>query len=161
MAEDVIFAVRFSSAIGCGLMAGLFFAFSVAVMRALRRLPPADGMAAMQSINVAILNPVFLAGFFGTALLCLVVLVTSLSRWDEAGAALFAAGAALYLVGATLVTIVFNVPLNNALASAASADPGSARRWATYLTTWTAWNHLRTLASLAAAIVLTLALCRP
>ena len=123
MAEDVIFAVRFSSAIGCGLMAGLFFAFSVAIMRALSRLPPADGMAAMQSINIAILNPVFLAGFFGIAGLCLVVLVSSLSRWHEAGAVWFVAGAALYLVGVALVTIVFNVSMNNALASAASADP--------------------------------------
>ncbi|MGH9312617.1 MAG: DUF1772 domain-containing protein [Vicinamibacterales bacterium] len=160
MSDDVIFAVRLSSAIGCGLMAGLFFAFSVAVMRALSRLPAAVGMAAMQSINVAILNPVFLAGFLGTALSCLVVLVSSLSRWHEAGAVFFVVGAALYLVGACLITIVFNVPMNEALASTAPADPDGGGRWASYLTNWTAWNHVRTLAALAAAIVLTLALCR-
>jgi uncharacterized membrane protein len=160
MSDDVIFVVRLSSAIGCGLMAGLLFAFSVAVMRGLSRLPPAEGMAAMQSINVAILNPVFLAGFFGTALLCLVVLVSSLSRWHEAGAACFVVGAALYLAGAFLVTIVFNVPMNDALASAAPGGPDSARLWAGYLTRWTAWNHVRTVAALAAAVALTIALCR-
>ena len=121
MPEDLVFAARFAGVIGCGLMAGLFFAFSVAVMRGLGRVPAAHGMAAMQSINAAILNPVFLCVFFGTAALCLVVLVSSLSRWHEAGASLFAAGAALYLAGAFLTTIVFNVPMNQALASAAAA----------------------------------------
>lgn len=160
MSDAVMFAVRLSAAISCGLMAGLFFAFSVAVMRALGRLPAAHGMAAMQSINVAILNPVFLSVFLGTALLCLVVLATSVSRWHEAGAFLFVAGAALYLVGAFVATVVVNVPMNNALASTAATDPQAAGRWAAYLTNWTAWNHVRTVTSLAAAIMLTLALCR-
>jgi hypothetical protein len=41
-------------------MAGFFFAFSVCVMRALGQLPLEQGIASMQSINVAILNPLFL-----------------------------------------------------------------------------------------------------
>lgn len=158
--EVVMLVLRFAAAIGCGLMAGLFFAFSVSVMRALGRVPAAPGMAAMQSINVAILNPVFLSVFLGTALLCFVVLVSSLLRWHEAGALLFAAGTASYLVGTFLVTIVVNVPMNNALASTATTDPQAAGRWAAYLTNWTAWNHVRTLTSLAATIMLTWALCR-
>ena len=83
MSDAVMLAVRLATVVGCGLMAGLFFAFSVAVMRALGRLPAAHGMAAMQSINVAILNPLFLSVFLGTALLCLVVIVSSVSRWRE------------------------------------------------------------------------------
>jgi uncharacterized membrane protein len=160
MSDDLIFAVRLASAIGCGLMAGLFFAFSVAVMRGLGRLTEATGMAAMQSINAAILNPVFLAVFLGTGVLCLIVLVSSLLRELEAGAEYFVVGAALYLVGAFLTTIVFNVPMNDALASTAPADAASAGQWRGYLTRWTRWNHVRTLAALAAAIALTLALCR-
>lgn len=58
------------SALGCGLMAGVFFAFSTFVMKALGALPPAQGIAAMQSINVAVINRWFMAAFFGTALLC-------------------------------------------------------------------------------------------
>jgi uncharacterized membrane protein len=158
MSGEVILVVRLASAIGCGLIAGLFFAFSVAIMRAFRSLPAAHGMAAMQSINVAILNPVFLVTFVGTALLCLIVLAASLLRWQEAGALLYVSGAALYLAGAFLVTVVANVPMNNALASTATGDPDAAGRWASYLARWTAWNHVRTLAALAAAIMLTWAL---
>ena len=70
--DGLLFALTFAATLGCGLMAGLFFAFSVAVMKALERLPPAEGIVAMQSINVAILNPVFLTVFFGTAAACLI-----------------------------------------------------------------------------------------
>lgn len=50
----------FLSALGCGLIAGFFFAFSAVVMKALGKLPPAQGIAAMQSINVVVINPWFL-----------------------------------------------------------------------------------------------------
>ncbi len=153
-------AVRFAATLGWGLRAGLFFAFSVAVMRGLGRIPPAHGMAAMQAINVAILNPVFLCAFLGTGLLCVVVLASSLSRWHETGALLWVSGALLYLVGTFLTTVVLNVPMNNALASTRPTDPQAADQWTDYLTNWTMWNHVRTVTSLAAAIALTLALCR-
>ena len=158
MSDETLFTIRFCSAIGCGLMAGLFFAFSAAVMRGLSGIPPAHGMAAMQSINRVILNPIFFSAFFGTAVLCLIVLFSSLSRWGEPDAAIGAAGAALYLVGNIVVTMVFNVPMNNALESTATDHPEAVARWASYLTRWTAWNHVRTVTALAAAIVLTLSL---
>jgi uncharacterized membrane protein len=71
IADGLLFSITLVAALGCGLMAGLFFAFSVSVMKALARLPSAEGIAAMQSINVAIINPVFLAVFFGTAAACI------------------------------------------------------------------------------------------
>jgi hypothetical protein len=61
--DGLLFTVTLVAALGCGLMAGLFFAFSVSVMKAFARLPSAEGIGAMQSINVAIINPVFLAVF--------------------------------------------------------------------------------------------------
>jgi uncharacterized membrane protein len=158
MWDDAIFVMRFAAAIGCGLMAGLFFAFSTSVMHALGRIPPPAGMAAMQAINTAILNPVFLTVFLGTAVLCLSVAGVSVWRWAEAGALLCAIGAVLYFVGVFLVTIVVNVPMNNALASGTPDDPASLRRWAIYLARWTAWNHVRTIAALLAAMALTLGL---
>jgi uncharacterized membrane protein len=63
-----------------------------------------------------------------------------------------------YLVGTFLVTAVFNVPMNNALAAVVPSDPEGANLWANYLTSWTAWNHVRTAAALAAAALLILAL---
>jgi uncharacterized membrane protein len=121
------------AALGCGLMAGLFFAFSVSVMKALARLPSAEGITAMQSINVAIINPVFLAAFFGTAAACVLIMIVSLVRWHDPGAVYLLIGGVLYLVGAFLVTLVFNVPKNKALASVAPADPEGASLWTDYL----------------------------
>ncbi|HEX4572527.1 MAG TPA: hypothetical protein VH184_18985, partial [Dongiaceae bacterium] len=66
MIDRLLFALAFLSALGSGLMAGLFFAFSAFVMAALGRIVPAAGIAAMQSINVTILNPLFFSVFFGT-----------------------------------------------------------------------------------------------
>jgi uncharacterized membrane protein len=140
-------------------MAGLFFAFSVSVMKALARLPSAQGIATMQSINIAIINPVFLAAFFGTATACVLVMIAALLRWDDPGAIYLLIGGALYLVGTFLVTLVFNVPKNNALAAIVATDARSAILWTDYLSTWTASNHARTAAALAAATSLTIALC--
>jgi uncharacterized membrane protein len=156
--EDLLFILKLLTALGCGLMAGLFFAFSVSVMRALGRLPPAEGMAAMQSINIVIINPVFLSVFLGTAAGCALLMIASLVRWRDPGSMYLLAGGALYLIGGLLVTMVCNVPRNGALASVAPADPGSARLWADYLSTWTAWNHVRAVSSLAAAASLGIAL---
>jgi uncharacterized membrane protein len=157
--DDLLFIITLIAALGCGLMAGLFFAFSVSVMKALARLPSVQGIAAMQSINVAIINPVFLAAFFGTAAACVLIIIASLLRWHDPGAVYLLTGGVLYLVGTFLVTLVFNVPKNNALASVAPASAESTSVWTDYLSKWTAWNHVRAAAALAAAGSLTIALC--
>jgi uncharacterized membrane protein len=124
-ADPLLFALTLAAALGCGLMAGLFFAFSVAVMKALGRLPSAEGIGAMQSINVAIINPLFLAVFFGTAAAWVLVMIASLLRWHDPDTVYLLIGGVLYLVGTFLVTLVFNVPKNNALASVAPAQGGT------------------------------------
>jgi len=161
MIDCLPFALTLLSALGCGLIAGVFFAFSAFVMKALARLLPAQGIAAMQSINVVVINPLFMAAFFGTAAGCVVLAASSLLMWHRPGAAFLLAGSLLYLVGTILVTIVFNVPRNDALAAVDPASADGARQWAGYVTTWTAWNHVRTAAALAAAALLTIALCLP
>jgi uncharacterized membrane protein len=60
-------------------------------------------------------------------------------------------GCLLYVLGTIVVTIAFNVPLNNALAAVKPESAEGATLWAAYLSRWTAWNHVRTLAALAAA----------
>jgi len=151
-------ALAFLSAIGSGLMAGLFFIFSVTIMDALGRLPPAQGIAAMQSINVVILNPIFFAAFFGTAAACLILAIWSVVAWQDPGAAWLLAGSLLYVVGAIMVTMVFNVPMNDALAAVDPASGEGARLWARYLTDWTRWNHVRTVACVGATGALILAI---
>jgi uncharacterized membrane protein len=144
--------------LGCGLIGGFFYAFSVLVMQALGKLPPEQGIAAMQSINVVVINPWFLGVFFGTALICLFLIVAALLRWHDPRAAYWLLGGVLYVAGAILVTMLFNVPRNNALASRAPASAEAAAYWLTYLSSWTAWNHVRTAAALAAAMLFAIAL---
>jgi uncharacterized membrane protein len=150
MMERLLFALTFLSALGSGLMAGLFFAFSTFIMTALGRLSPAGGIAAMQSINVAILNPLFFAVFFGTPAACLLLAIVALVRLFEPSAIYLLAGSLFYLVGSFLVTMAFNVPLNNALAAVKPDSGEGTSVWTRYLSVWTAWNHVRTAACLVA-----------
>jgi uncharacterized membrane protein len=64
----------------------------------------------------------------------------------------------LYLLGSILVTIAFNVPLNRALAAVNPDSTEGAGMWTRYLSVWTTWNHVRAVASLAAAASFMMAL---
>lgn len=156
--DNLLVPLIFLSALGCGTIGGVFFAFSSFVMKALSRLPAPEGIAAMQSINIVVLNPVFLSVFMGTAAACLIAVILSVLRWDQPGAVYWLAGGVLYLIGTFLVTVVCNVPRNDALAVLVPSDPESARLWAGYMSSWTAWNHVRAIAALAAAASFTLGL---
>jgi len=125
------------TAVGCALVGGVFFAFSGFVMPALARVT--DGAAAMRAVNVAAVRPPLMVLLFGTAAACVAVLVV--------GGALDRVGAATYLLGTVGVTVVANVPLNDAL----ERDPST---WPRYLQVWTRWNTLRTVAAAAAAVLL-------
>ena len=156
--DQLFLVLALAAALGSGLIAGVFFIFSVAIMRALERVP--GGMKAMQSLNVVIINPMFLGVFLGTALLSGVLGVTAVLQWRSAGSEWLLAGCLVYLIGSIGVTVVFNVPMNNALAAADPASPEGRRVWADYLRNWTFWNHVRAIASLAAAASFTLGLIR-
>jgi uncharacterized membrane protein len=146
-----------AGAIGCGLMAGLFFAFSVSVMPALRRLPPSNGLAAMQAINRAILNPLFTLVFLGTALVTAALAVSTAWTWDDGGAALRLAGGLCYVIGAFGLTVAYHVPRNDAIDTLDPANEASAAKWSTYLAEWVPWNHVRALASTASLVFLVVA----
>ncbi|MDH3689664.1 MAG: DUF1772 domain-containing protein [Gammaproteobacteria bacterium] len=156
--NELVFALTLVAALGCGIVAGVFFAFSTFVMKALGRVPPEAGIGFMQSINVTVLTPWFMGVFFGTGIACIVALTHSLYHWGETGTLLRFAGSALYLAGSILVTIVFNVPRNERLAAVSPADPSSEEVWGSYVSSWTAWNHVRTAASFAAAALFGMAL---
>jgi len=138
-------ALTFLAAIGSGLMAGLFFIFSNTVMTALGRLPVPQGVAAMNSINAVIQNPLFLSLFMGTALICIALLIAAVAGMTPRPAWVVA-GAALYLAGNIAVTVIVNVPMNDALAAISPDSPQAATLWAAYLDRWVLWNHVRTIA---------------
>lgn len=155
MIDDPTATLTVVAAVGAGLVAGLFFAFSAAVMPALTRRPVAEAAAAMQAVNVAILNPVFLLVFLGTTAASALVAVTA-PFTGASGAGWRVAGALLYLVGAFAITAAVNVPLNEELDAVDTRTPAAGPVWERYLARWTWWNHVRTVAAVAAATALTL-----
>ncbi|GAB2971188.1 DUF1772 domain-containing protein [Saccharothrix stipae] len=136
--------VTILAALGCGMMAGVFFAFSAMVMPGLRRAEPAVGVAAMRAINLAVVNPAFIGLFLGTAVAGVVAAFEG-DPWAWAGAA-------LYVVGGIVLTAAFHIPRNNELERL-----GTTEYWTRYLREWVPANHLRALLSLAAAASFTLA----
>jgi uncharacterized membrane protein len=162
MSRGFLLTVTFLAALGAGLMAGLFFAFSVSVMRALARISPPAGIAAMQAINVVILNPLFGLVFFGTVMASLLLGGYAVVIRDQPGAWYLGAGAACYVIGGFLVTMAFNVPRNNALAALDPSSAGAASAWSRYVSEWTNWNHVRTIGCLAssAAFMMAFAMLR-
>jgi len=149
--------VTLAAALGSGLAAGFFFAFSICVMQALGKIPAPQGIAAMQSINVVVINPWFMTIFFGTAVLCLATIVAAFTRWHDPRAVYWLLGGGVYLIGTIVVTMIFNVPRNNALAALSPTSAEAGAYWRNYLSTWTAWNHVRTIAPLLAAVLFTCA----
>jgi uncharacterized membrane protein len=158
--ESFLFPLTLGAALGCGLIAGLFFAFSNFVMKALGHIPPSAGIAAMQSINVTVLNPVFFLVFLGAAVLSLVLACFALLRWQHPASAWLLAGAVLYLVGGFLVTAAGNVPLNDKLAGFDPLNPQSIAFWREYVARWSVWNHVRTMACLLATAAFSIGLTR-
>jgi uncharacterized membrane protein len=91
---------------------------------------------------------------------CLALIAGAYLRWDETSSKLILIAALIYLIGCIGVTMVLNVPLNDALAAAEASTPEAATLWARYLVDWTFWNHIRTIAPLISAVLFIAALIR-
>ncbi|ANJ06948.1 DUF1772 domain-containing protein [Streptomyces parvulus] len=158
MIDGPYFVLTVLGVLGAGLTAGVFCAFSTFVMQGLAALPPAQGVAAMNSVNRAAVRPAFMLVFLGTAVLAVVIAVVTFVLWPEGAAVELLLGSALFLIGSFGVTAAANVPRNTALLE---VEPGSAQaadRWTSYVREWTAWNHVRTVASAATVVLYVLAL---
>lgn len=153
--DRALFAGICLAALGSAIVGGMFYAFSSFVMKALARIRPEQGVAAMAEINVVVINPSFMLAFMGTAVLCLLLALAAAAGWTPGGP-LVAAGALLYLLGCFAVTMLRNQPMNLRLARLDEAQ--RAAYWPEYVGAWTAWNHLRTAAALLAACAFVAAL---
>jgi uncharacterized membrane protein len=147
--SNASFALILFAAVATGLMAGVFFAFSNFVMQGLSRLPPREGILAMQAINLRAPRSLFGALFLVTSLASAVLVILAIFRGNAAGGALAIAGGVFYVAGAFVVTMICNVPRNDALAKADPETDAAKALWSNYIRAWTAWNHVRTVASLA------------
>lgn len=149
-------AVLLAALLTSGLTAGLFAGFSYAVMPGLRRSSARTLVEAMQGVNVAIINPLFMSLFMGGLLVSIAsvfVLWGTDARWWVLG------GAVSYLV-MFVVTSALNVPLNNALDAAgdpdANEDLDGVREG--YEAPWTLWNNVRAVANTISFVCFALAL---
>jgi uncharacterized membrane protein len=149
------------AAIGSAAVGGMFYVFSTFVMRGLDRTDPVNAITAMRGINAeAQANAPFLLVFLGSALLALVVGVIAAVQLRQPGSGYLLAGAIFGIIAA-IVTMAFNVPLNNHLdavnpAGLSAAD--AAHEWRDYLGPWTAWNHVRSLSGFVGAALLLIGL---
>lgn len=137
--------------VGAGIVGGVFFAFSTFVMKALAQLPAPQGIAAMQRINVVVLNPLFLGVFVGTAVLAGICVLVAFFPWGEPKSLLLLAAGLFYVLGSFGVTVAFNVPRNERLARMGSESAESAAYWPIYTREWLFWNHVRAAASVVSA----------
>ena len=146
-----------AAAVTSAAVGGLFYAFSTFVMTGLDRTEPAEAITAMRGINAeAQTNAPFLALFVGSALLALGIGLAAVLRLSQPGTGYVLAGAVLGLVP-FIVTMAFNVPLNNRLDAIDPAELPAAdalRDWQAYLGPWTAWNHVRTGAPLVGSVLI-------
>jgi uncharacterized membrane protein len=130
---------------------GVFFAYSTSVVPGLDRADPEKAVEAMRGMNVAIINPAFLATFVGPVITSAVTGFLLLGLDENTSAYLFLAGAAVYLVGSLVITGRINIPLNNALEDSTSTD--WQQRWADFSPRWRRWNAVRTVASAVALLL--------
>jgi uncharacterized membrane protein len=149
--DTTLTTLTLTAAVGAGAVGGVFFAFSSFVMPGLQRATPAEGIAAMNGINVTAERAPFMALFLGTSALCAYLGYRAIRDWGSQRATLLAAGAGLYLAGALILTVAHHVPLNDSLATVDPHGAGAAAHWKDYLHKWNPANHVRAAASLAAA----------
>ncbi|MDF0595965.1 DUF1772 domain-containing protein [Psychromarinibacter halotolerans] len=157
--SPLLFYFAHIAVLAYALVGGVFLAFSDFIMRALSVTSGHGGAEAMQAINREVFRWVFMTLFLGLAAVSLALAVYS-GFWMNGPVATLAAAAGLvYLVGCFGVTVVFNVPMNEALAGMDLSQEATRTYWSgTYVPRWTFWNTVRTIACGVAAALLLVAL---
>ncbi len=154
--DRALFGLVCAAAIGSAIVGGIFYGFSSFVMKALGRIAPEQGVAAMNSICLVVITPSFMLPFVGTTLVCALLAAGSYFWWDQLSGKLVLAAALAYLVGSFGLTMVLHQPMNLKLAALPPAQ--AIAYWPDYVEQWTLWNHVRTAAPLASAALFVAAL---
>ncbi|WP_240607404.1 anthrone oxygenase family protein [Cryobacterium aureum] len=145
-------ALTIAAAVGAGLTGGVYLAFSFLVLPAFRTLPAAAAVSAMQRINVSAVRVPFMTVFFGGAAASVAVIVLQLVSETPNGTTRIV-GAVLALA-AVVITVVRNVPLNNALVRVDPASTDASAAWQAFDRSWSPANSARAAVSVAATVVL-------
>jgi uncharacterized membrane protein len=141
-----------------GVMAGIYFTFSVFLIKAMNELPELQAAQAMNKINDVIVNTLFLPIFFGSTLWYAGLVIWALSDWQEQSSILQIIAALVYIGGMFVVTAFGNVPLNNRLKELEVDNETLALYWIKYQGTWIRLNHIRTISCIVALMILTISI---
>jgi uncharacterized membrane protein len=147
-------------AVGTAATGGALFTFSNFTMAGLKRLPPAQGIAAMQSINRAAPSPLFMLLLFGTGAACLGMMLLAGMHLDQPGSSLRLSAGGIYIASVVVLTITYHVPRNNRLDRVDPESAEGADYWEVYQREWIPMNHIRSLAPLASAALMAFSLTR-
>ena len=141
------------SVIACGLVSGVFLAFSGFVMRSLSKAKASAGIEVMQIINREVWPTLFIALLLGMSALSPGLMAYAYFQIEGTASTLIITGGAIYLLGSFVVSLAFNVPMNNRLDSRECASAEVAIYWTnTYVPRWTFWNYIRAASSGSAAV---------
>lgn len=152
MTLDLVLMAGAAAVIVCGLIAGVFLAFSDFVMKSLFAASTTGGIEAMQLINRKVYGSVFLTLLVAMAVTSMALGLYASLYMPSPAAGWVIAGCVLYGGGVFVVTVVFNVPMNRRLDAMNHQAAATASYWTVYSSSWTLWNHVRTIASAGAAI---------
>ena len=154
MSSVVVLLMQFAI-LAYALIAGVFLAFSDFIMRSLARTSGAGGVETMQVINREVFRWVFMALFLGMAGVSILIAAYAWIGLGGSAGTLILLAALVYLVGCFGVTVAFNVPMNQTLASMDLTEDATKDYWRkTYVPRWTFWNSVRTGAAVLSAALL-------
>lgn len=155
MSTITVLLLQFSI-LAYALVAGVFLAFSDFIMRSLAITNGSGGVEAMQAINREVFRWVFMTLFLGMAVGSIAIAILAWVGIQGLAGTLILVAALCYLIGCFGVTVFFNVPMNEALASMEVASDTTRDFWLqSYIPRWTFWNSIRTAASaISAALML-------
>lgn len=139
--------------IACAIVSGVFLTFSDFVMRSLDGAKKAAGIQVMQVINREVFRTIFMFLLLGMSALSPALIGYAYFSLEPPASPLIMAGGALYFAGVFIVSMVFNVPMNNRLEKLDYASDEAAAYWSnTYRPRWTFWNYVRAVTAGGAAI---------
>ena len=154
MSPLFVFLMQFAI-LAYALVGGVFLAFSDFIMRALSLTGGTGGVEAMQVINREVFRWIFMALFLGMAVASLVVAAYGYVHIGGGPGMLMMISGLVYVIACFGVTVFFNVPMNEALASMDLSSEATREYWTgTYLPRWTFWNTVRTLACCVSSALL-------
>ena len=147
-----------AATLATGLVAGVFALYQHTVMPGLGRTDDRTFVAAFAAVDRAIINPWFIGGgFLGAPLLMMAAAVAN----REANVLVWIVAALASYVVAAVITVVVNVPLNDALKAAGLPEAQSevsAVRARFDEARWQRWNLVRVLTTLVSFAALAWAL---